>query len=380
MTTLGIVGGGQLGRMMALAAHPLGVRVVGLDPTPGCPLAQATDRCLVAAYDDPAALAELACLCDVVTVEFENVPPAALEALADSAAIHPSPGLLATCRHRVREKEAIRALGLGTAPFVAVRRPDHLETALATCGLPLILKTCELGYDGKGQRRVETAREAAAAVSELGDDLVAEGLVRFTAELSVIAHRGRDGTVVVSGPFLNQHLDHILDTTVVPAPVDPQVAAAALALGQRLATGLDLVGTLCAELFLLADGGLLVNELAPRPHNSGHLTIEAALVSQFEQHVRAVCGLPLGPSRWRCRAAAMVNLLGQGWVAGEPDWAAALADPAVHVHRYGKAEAAPGRKMGHLTVCGDDPADCARRAEAARAAAFAGRSQQPRRR
>ena len=337
---IGILGGGQLGRMIALAAAPLGYRCVVLTPEADSPASQVAWRTIVAPYDDPAALDRLADLSDVVTPEFENVPAPALAGRVPSA---PDGRVLAVTQDRLAEKTCVRAAGLATVAFAAVEGGDLSEMA-RTVGFPAILKTRRLGYDGKGQRRVENHEEAREACRTLGDSLIAEAVCPFEKELSVIVARSADGELRPFDAVENEHENHILRTTRAPARIAEAVRSEAQAAACRLAARLSLVGLLAVEFFWSPQGGLLVNEMAPRPHNSGHWTIEACRTSQFEQLVRAVCGLPLGDPARRCDAV-MTNLLGD-----EADGALeALADPAVHLHLYGKAEARQGRKMGHVT-------------------------------
>lgn len=368
-SVLGVLGGGQLGRMFTLAARRMGYRVDVFAPEDDTPAGQIAYREVRAPYDDLDAVGRFARGVDVVTFEFENVPAATAAAAARHAPVRPAGELLHLTQDRAREKEGLRRLGLATAPFAHVPDRAALAAAGAAVGFPSILKTCAWGYDGHGQRRVDDVEGLEGAWQELGArPCVLEGVVPFAAELSVVGARGLDGHVALYEPVLNRHRHHVLDVTLCPAPIAEAVRRAAEAIARTVLVGLDVVGVLCVELFLLDDGTLLVNELAPRPHNSGHLTIDAHACSQFEQQVRAVCGLPLGATERVVPAAAMVNLLGDLWRDGAPDWSAALADPAVRLHLYGKEDARPGRKMGHLTVTGATLEDVERRALAARAA------------
>jgi 5-(carboxyamino)imidazole ribonucleotide synthase len=346
--TIGILGTGQLGRMLALTARRMGYRVAtyGDGPSP-TPTGQLADVEVVAGWDDEAALGRFLAEVDVATVEFENVPPAALDAARLS---RPSGAVLAACQRRDAEKRFLAGIGVPTVRFAEVTGPAEL----AAFGVPAVAKTAAFGYDGKGQWLLREPGDVERVPS--GVPLVVEELVALRAELSVIVARGRDGERVCFPPIENRHRDHILDVSVAPARLGAAVAAEATAIAERVAEALDLVGVLAVEFFLAADGRLLVNELAPRPHNSGHLTIEASPSSQFEQQLRAVTGMPLGPVA-PFRPAAMANLMGDLWAAagGEPDWAAALSRPGVSLHLYGKAEARPGRKMGHLTVVASTP-------------------------
>jgi len=366
--TIGIVGGGQLGRMLAQRArqHGYGVAVL-TGGGPGTPAGALADVEVTGAFDDTAAVARFLAAADVVTWEFENVD-VALAGAAEAAGVpvRPSGAIIGAAQDREREKEALTAVGATVAPWRPAESADQLAVAVAELGPPVIAKTARFGYDGKGQARLAGPEEAASTWSALGGHrLVVESVVEFARELSVVVARGLDGTVTDHGVMENTHVDHILDTTVVPAPVDATTTEAARKAAHRIAEGLDLVGVLCVELFDTAEG-IVVNEIAPRPHNSGHCTIEAARTGQFEQQLRAITGQPLGDGT--CRPAAMAQLLGDLWIDGEPDWSAVLADPDVHLHLYGKAEARPGRKMGHLTCVGDDTAGALRRVLEARRA------------
>jgi 5-(carboxyamino)imidazole ribonucleotide synthase len=352
--TVGMLGGGQLGRYAVIAARLMGYGTVVLDPDPLAPAGRVADEHLVAAYDDPAALDRLAATCAVVTTEFENPPAAALERLSHDLIVAPPAAAVAVAQDRAAEKRFLAGRGIPTAPF-AVGGTD------ADVGFPAIVKTARLGYDGKGQRAVSSATELAGALAELGVACVVEQLVPLDAELSVIVARTADGRTGVYPVAENHHVGGILDLTVVPARIGAAMAFDAVELAVRIAVHLDFVGVLAVELFV-SDGRVLVNELAPRPHNSGHWTLDAARTSQFEQQVRAVCGLSLGATEMTTGAVAMVNLLGDLWAGGEPAWAPLLREPDVRLHLYGKAAARPGRKMGHLSVLGDTPDDVAGRA------------------
>ncbi len=363
---LGVLGGGQLGRMFALAARRMGYRVHVLSPDADGPCAQVADVAVVAPYDDLDAVADFARDVAAVTFEFENVSRAAAETAARFAPVRPGGDVLHVTQHRLREKGALTAHGLPVTPYRAVRTPAELETAVAALGTPAVLKTAAWGYDGHGQALIRAPGDAADAWARLRtDEAVLEAFVDFERELSLVCARGADGTFVHFGLLANDHRDHILDVTVSPADVPARVEADAVEIARAVTAALDVVGVLCVELFLRRDGTLLINELAPRPHNSGHLTIDAFAPCQFELQVRALCGLPL-VAPVRLRPAAMVNLLGDLWTDGEPDWAAALALPETRLHLYGKAEARPRRKMGHLTALGDTPAEARARALEAR--------------
>ncbi len=368
--TLGVLGGGQLGRMFAMAARRMGYRVAVLVPGDDTPAGQIADLEVDAPYDDLDAVARFARQVDVVTFEFENVPTATAEAAARHAPVRPAGSLLHTTQQRRREKEALRAAGVPTVRFAAAGTADELAAALRTVGAPAILKTTAWGYDGKGQRRVRRVEDAATAWRELGEPpVIVEQMADFEREISVVGARGLDGAVALYDPVANHHVHHILDVSVCPAEVPAGVRARALEITRTLLEQWDVVGVMCVEMFLLPGGELLVNEVAPRPHNSGHLTIDAHACSQFEQQVRAVCNLPLGATAPVVPAAAMANLLGDLWSDGPPDWAAACALPGVALHLYGKREARPGRKMGHLTARESGPAAAAQTALAAREAA-----------
>jgi len=303
-----------------------------------------------APYDDLAAVAAYALQVAVVTFEFENVPAATVEAAAAHAAVRPSGRVLHIAQQRLREKAFLADAGLPVPRFVPVRSLGELEKGLAAIGVPAVLKQAAWGYDGKGQTRIDRASGAASAWAAVGgQESILEAFVDFEREVSVVAARGLDGRVADYGVIENVHLRHVLDVSMAPAAVPAAVASEAVRLTRAVLEALDVVGVLCVEFFLTPDGRLLINELAPRPHNSGHLTVDACVTSQFEQQLRAVCGLPLGSTE-RLRCAGMANLLGDLWEGGEPDWPSVLALPDVKLHLYGKAEARPGRKMGHLTA------------------------------
>ncbi len=367
--SLGVIGGGQLGRMFLQAAQRMGYRAGVLSPTDDAPAAQVAHWSVVGPPDHLPALRAFAERAEGVTVEFENVSAPALRWLARRRAVRPGWRTVWVSQNRLREKRFLTRHRIPHAPWRPVRTHAELTETVAALGLPLILKTAASGYDGKGQVRVERAEDADTAWSSLGQvPCVAEGWVEFAAEVSVVVARGRDGEAVTYPVGLNRHERHILDSTLMPAPVGPIVGLEARTLALAVAQALGTVGVLTIEFFLTAEGRLLANELAPRPHNSGHLTIEAAVSSQFEQQVRALCGLPLGRADL-VAPAAMVNLLGDLWARGEPDWEAALrADPGVKLHLYGKRTPSRGRKMGHLTVLDPDPETALARALAARAA------------
>ncbi|MGG7516662.1 5-(carboxyamino)imidazole ribonucleotide synthase [Allorhizobium undicola] len=342
---IGIVGGGQLGRMLAMAAARLGLKTVILEPQSDCPAAQLASSQIVADYDDPAALAELAASCDVVTYEFENVPVAAAESLAARVPVFPPPKALAVSQDRLSEKQFLNENGIATAPFRAVDSQAELIAALDAFGGEGVLKTRRLGYDGKGQRVYRKGDDATGGYEALGSvPLILEGFIAFEREISIIAARTAAGDIACYDPAENVHLNGILHTSTLPARISGETAQAARLAATRLLEGLDYVGVVGIEFFLMADGRLVANEMAPRVHNSGHWTEAACVISQFEQHMRAVAGMALGnPARHS--DCIMTNLIGDD-VDAVPQW---LVTDNVLVHLYGKSEARPGRKMGHVT-------------------------------
>ncbi len=347
---VGVLGSGQLGRMFAIAARRMGYRVHTLSPDEDTPTGQIADLEVNAAYEDLTAVRKFARGVSVVTFEFENVPAETAAAAAEHAPVRPAGHILHTTQHRVREKTFLSENGFPLAPFRRVRSFAELETSIAACGLPCILKTADFGYDGKGQFRIVNPAQAAEAWQAVGQrEAVLEKQIDFACEISVVAARTQSGDFVHFGAIENQHVNGILDVSIAPARVPPEVAATAVEIAHAVLDRLDVVGVLCVEFFVTANGGLLINELAPRPHNSGHFTVDANVTSQFEQQLRAVCGLPLGGVR-QLSPAVMVNLLGDIWERGEPDWAGAAAMPNVKIHLYGKSEPRLGRKMGHLTA------------------------------
>jgi 5-(carboxyamino)imidazole ribonucleotide synthase len=355
-STIGIIGGGQLGRMFTLEARRMGYRVVVLEPSSDSPAGQVADRVICAPFDDRDAALELARSCDVVTLEWENADAGMLAELERMVPVRPGPHLLLVAQHRVLEKQAARRLGLDTADFHPVRSLSDLREGMSLLGFPALLKTAQGGYDGKGQRRIGSADEAEAALSELGGEgteLILEAMVSFHAEASVICARSPSGEIATFPIAENIHRNGILDISLAPARLSEGVLKRAREVGETLCEGLDVVGLLAVELFVTADERVLVNEIAPRPHNSGHYTWEACAVSQFEQQLRAICGLPLGSTEL-LRPAAMINLLGEDIGTGEnlPGTVPALDLPGLSLHLYGKREARAGRKMGHLTVLG----------------------------
>ncbi len=369
--TIGVLGSGQLGRMLALAARRMGYRIHTFSPDRDSPTGQIADREVVAAYDDLDAVRDFARGVQVVTFEFENVPAATAAVAAEYVPVRPAGSVLHITQHRLREKTFLHASGLPVTPFRRVTSAAEVADALAALGTPALLKTAGFGYDGKGQVRINVPGEAAAAWAALGtDEAVLEAWVDFAREVSVVAARGLDGAFLAYPVIENRHQGGILDVSRIPADLPPPRAAQAVAMARTVLSALEVVGVLCVEFFVTRDGQLLINELAPRPHNSGHLTIEACVTDQFEQQLRAVCGLPLGAPDL-IRPAAMANLLGEGWANGEPDWVGLAATfPAVKLHLYGKATARPGRKMGHLTTLAATPEAAAAQVAAARSCVF----------
>lgn len=351
---VGVLGSGQLGRMFAIAARRMGYRVHTFSPDADTPTGQVADLEVIAPYDDLDAVGRFAAGVSVVTFEFENVPAATAQAAAEHAPVRPNGGVLHTTQHRIREKTFLTQAGLPVTPFRTVTTSEDLARAVADLGWPSILKTADFGYDGKGQVRVTSAQQAESAWSSLGrTPAVLEALIAFEKEISVVAARGADGAYADWGVIENRHRNHILDISIAPAAVSDAVVRRARELTRAVLEELDVVGVLCVEFFVEPGGRLLINELAPRPHNSGHLTFDASVTSQFEQQLRAVCGLPLGSTEL-LRPAAMANLLGDIWNHGEPNWLSALAHPDVKLHLYGKLSPRPGRKMGHLTALASD--------------------------
>jgi 5-(carboxyamino)imidazole ribonucleotide synthase len=360
---LGVLGGGQLGRFFVAAARHMGYRVVVLDPETGSPAGALADRHLRAAYDDRAALQELAGACAAVTTEFENVAAESLAFLAQKIRVAPSAHCVSIAQDRIREKAAVQSIGLPVGPYTPVERESHLERPDL---YPAILKTARFGYDGKGQVRVASHAEALRAWEAMKRvPCVLEKRLDLEREVSAIVARGADGETRVFAVAENRHRHGILDVSSVPARVASPLADEARSLAARLASGLSYEGVLGVEFFVVG-GRLVVNEMAPRPHNSGHYTLDACASSQYEQQVRALCGLPLGDERL-LSPATMVNLLGDIWTRGEPDWRHVLHEPRAKLYLYGKPSARPGRKMGHYTVLDADPAKALETALAIRA-------------
>ena len=366
--TIGVMGGGQLGRMFAMAARRMGYRVHIFTPEEESPAGQFADLTRIADYRNETAVRRFAAEVDVITFEFENIPIETVEWCAHERDVRPAGSILHIAQNRLREKNFLAGAGIPVAPFKAVRSAHELESALEQIGRPAILKTAAFGYDGKGQQMIN-AREDFDEIwkTSSADEMVLEGMVDFAKEISVIVARGMDGAIATFPVCENLHQNHILDVTIAPARVSPKAASDAAALASAIAEKMELVGLLAVEMFLERNGELVVNELAPRPHNSGHWTIEACATSQFEQQVRAVCGLPLGSTEI-LRPAAMANLLGDVWQGGEPAWAKALAVEGVHLHLYGKREPRLRRKMGHLTALAEKAEVALQRVTDARAA------------
>jgi 5-(carboxyamino)imidazole ribonucleotide synthase len=365
--TLGVLGSGQLGRMFAMAAARLGYRVHIFAPEHDPPAADVALRQTQASFDDLDAVATFAKSVAAVTFEFENIPVDAARTAARFAPVRPSGEVLHTTQDRLREKTFLRRAGIPVTPFAEATTETQLQATIAELGLPTVLKTAAWGYDGKGQTLVRSAEEAAAAHQSLsGAPAILEGWIDFECELSMLAARSAAGEVALFGPLANDHANHILDVTMFPRPELVRVASEAEEIARAVVEQLDIVGLICVEFFLARDGRLLVNEIAPRPHNSGHLTIDACACSQFEQQVRAVCNLPLGSFDLVVPAAAMANLLGDVWRGGEPRWPRVLADPRLRLHLYGKTNARAGRKMGHITGIASTAAEAANLVRASR--------------
>jgi 5-(carboxyamino)imidazole ribonucleotide synthase len=360
---LGLLGGGQLGRMFCMAAQTLGYRVCVLDPAEDSPTGAVADRHLCAGYTDEAALDELARSCRAATTEFENVPAQSLERLARARVVSPAAAAVAVAQDRIAEKAFVRDAGIPVAPYRAVSDESDLADA-DTDLFPGILKVARLGYDGKGQARVRDREAALAAFRGFGGvPCVLERQLPLALECSVVVARGFDGAALAWPVAENEHRDGILAVSTAPARIAPALAARATEAALVLAGRLQYAGVLCVEFFVLRDGALVVNELAPRPHNSGHYTLDACVTSQFEQQARVLAGLPLGDVHQHT-PAVMLNLLGDCWfdrggVLREPDWCAVLRHPRAKLHLYGKSAPRPGRKMGHVTVLGDSVAHCA---------------------
>ena len=346
---IGLLGGGQLGRYFVIAARIMGYRTTVVDPDPDAPAGKVADIHLIAAYDDAAALEQLAATCAVVTVEFENAPASALRTIADRVPVRPTPDAIETCQDRILEKRFLEEIGAQVAPYIVVEHEEHFPAG-AEMLYPCILKTARLGYDGKGQVTIESAEELPDAWAQLGGvPCVLEQRMHLDRELSMVVARTADGRTCTYAVTQNSHLNGILDASYAPAYMPADSADGAAQMCTWIAEELSFIGVMCVEMFVVGND-VYVNELAPRPHNTGHWTLDVCITSQFEQQVRAVCGLALGEPRMLVPGVAMLNLLGELWDKGEPKWAVALENAAVHLHLYGKAEPRRGRKMGHMTV------------------------------
>lgn len=364
--TIGILGGGQLGRMLALVARRMGYHVQVVDPDPLSPAAQVADVHYQGSVADPDIRSRFAQAVDVVTYEFEHLPIEGVYELRERRPVYPPPEALQVAQHRILEKQFLAGRGLPTAPFAPVRTDDDLAWAVTNVGTPAVLKSATMGYDGKGQIRVDHPGDAVAAWRSLGvAEAIWEKWIDFRTEFSVIVARDVRGRMAVYPPIRNWHRRHILDVSVLPSGLPDTARRDAKEIARQIASGLELVGVLCVEFFYERSGDVLVNEIAPRPHNSGHLTIEACVTSQFEQQLRAICGLPLGVTRPRS-PAAMANLLGELWFPQAPLFSRVCRVPGLYLHLYGKARAAIGRKMGHLTVLAPSAPAALRRVHRAR--------------
>lgn len=365
--TIGVLGGGQLGRMLAQAAVRMGYRMHVFEPQAKCPAGAVAHKEVNAAYEDIAALSAFARECDVVTYEFENVPSAPLRAIEGLTQLCPHWAVLETAQNRSREKNWLRQNGFPHARFSEVSATGDLAAGIRAVGVPCIVKTADFGYDGKGQLKVMSEADVLAALQRFaGHPVVIEQFVDFSCEVSVVVARSASGAMEVFPVAENIHTNHILDFSIVPARVAPAVLAQTEAMARQIAERIGLVGVMGVEMFVTRSGDVLVNELAPRTHNSGHYTMDACNVSQFEQQVRAICGLPLVKPELKS-PVVMVNVLGDAWAKGEPNWTALQARPGIHVHLYGKAEARPGRKMGHFNVLAGDVETALGRAREAKA-------------
>ena len=356
--TLGLVGGGQLGRMFTMAARNLDYRVTVLDPDPLSPAAEFASGHLNTAYTHPVSLEEMARTCAAVTTEFENAPAEALIELARRTTVRPSGHAVAIAQDRTAEKAFFTSNGFPVGPFAVIRKLDDVDAALRTVKLPAVLKTARFGYDGKGQARINTREQLVSTLADWNNALcVLEEFLPLMKEISVVLARSEDGTTAIFPIAENQHVNGVLDITIAPARISPALARQAENIATQLAAKLQYVGVMAVEFFIVADDKLLINEIAPRPHNSGHYTIDACRTSQFEQQVRVLCGLPMGDTSLHT-PAVMLNLLGDVWGGSKneipPDWHAVLKHPGAHLHLYGKREARAGRKMGHVTVCDAD--------------------------
>lgn len=351
---LGVLGGGQLGRMFVMAAQQMGYRVTVLDPLSDSPAGRTADNFICADYADQSALEKLSSQCAAITTEFENIPANSLRKLAKSCVVSPDAYSVSIAQNRIAEKQFLGTNGFAIAPFAVIQQQEDFATQDAADLLPGILKVSQFGYDGKGQKSAADETELLAAYAQLNHPVcVLEKFMPLKSELSVVVARGGDGELKIFPVSENQHVNGILDISIVPARISQELAQQAQAIAFKIAEKLNYQGVLCVEFFVLQNDELLINEIAPRPHNSGHYSINACVTSQFEQQVRTLCGLPLGDTKQHC-AAVMVNLLGDLWQNGAPDWNLVLRNPSAKLHVYGKTEARPGRKMGHYTVLSAD--------------------------
>ncbi|MBS0588991.1 MAG: 5-(carboxyamino)imidazole ribonucleotide synthase [Proteobacteria bacterium] len=351
---LGVLGGGQLGRMFVQAAQQMGYSVTVLDPDSASPAGRVADAFICANYDDPEALEKFGQQCAAVTTEFENIPANSLRKLAKTCAVSPDAYSVSVAQNRIAEKQFLSINGFAVAPFAVIQQPDDFADQDAADLLPGILKVSQFGYDGKGQVKVTSTADFPAAYEQLNHAVcVLEKFMLLKSEISVVVVRGGDGKVATFPVSENQHVNGILDVSIVPARISPLLAGKAQEVACQVAKNLNYQGVLCVEFFVLDDDTLLINEIAPRPHNSGHYSIDACVTSQFEQQVRTLCGLPLGATA-QLSPAVMINLLGDVWRNGDPDWNIVLQHPSAKLHLYGKTEARPGRKMGHFTVLNSD--------------------------
>ncbi|MEZ5345561.1 MAG: 5-(carboxyamino)imidazole ribonucleotide synthase [Pyrinomonadaceae bacterium] len=364
---IGVFGSGQLGRMFALEARKMGFRVATFSPGADTPTGRVSDFEITSDYEDLERVEEFARSVDVVTFEFENIPAATIERASQFVKVHPSGDVLHITQNRHREKTFLSGNGFPVAPYKHVSTVEDLFHAVEEIGTPCVLKTAGFGYDGKGQSKIESNADIESSFEKLsGKECVLEGFIEFEKEVSVVCARDEKGNFVDYGVIENDHANHILDVSFAPAKVSDETKNEAIGIARGIAEKFNYVGTLCVEFFMMENGSLIVNEIAPRPHNSGHLTFGTACVtSQFEQQLRAVCGIPFGSTEFT-KPVAMANLLGDLWKDGEPDWESILKDPNLKLHLYGKEEARPGRKMGHLTAAGESVEEAVRKVKAAR--------------